>query len=59
MAKKNTKTAEPVEHSPKFELVKGYYDSGLWKKKAVRNAVVKGWIRADEYEEITGEPYAE
>ena len=47
------------EHSPKFELVKNYYDSGLWKKKAVRNAVVKGWIRADEYEEIVGEPYAE
>ena len=59
MAKKNTKAAEPVEHSPKFELVKSYYDSGLWKKKAVRNAVVKGWIRADEYEEIVGEPYVE
>ena len=57
MAKKKTKAAEPVEHSPKFELVKGYYDSGFWKKKAVRNAVVKGWIIADEYEEITGEIY--
>ena len=57
MAKK--KTQVPIEHSPKFELVKGYYDSGLWKKKAVRNAVAKGWIRADEYEEIVGEPYAE
>lgn len=57
MAKKKTKTADPVEHSAKFELVKGYYDSGFWKKKAVRNAVVKGWITADEYEEITGEVY--
>lgn len=56
MAKRQTK-AEPVEHSPKFELVKGYYDAGLWKKKAVKNAVVKGWIRVDEYEEIVGEPY--
>lgn len=46
------------EHSPKFELVKNYYDSGLWKKKAVRNAVAKGWITAEEYEEITGEVYA-
>ena len=46
------------EHSEKFELVKGYYDSRFWKKKAVRNAVVKGWITAEEYEEITGEPYA-
>lgn len=45
------------EHSEKFELVKGYYDSGLWKKKAVRNAVVKAWITAEEYELITGEVY--
>ncbi len=47
-----------MEHSPKFELVKGYYESGLWKKKAVKNAVVKVWITADEYELIVGEPYA-
>lgn len=45
------------KHSAKFELVKGYYDDGIWKKKAVRNAVVKGWITGDEYEEITGEAY--
>ncbi|MBQ3281543.1 MAG: XkdX family protein [Eubacterium sp.] len=56
MAKKKAKS-EPVEHSPKFELVKSYYDAGLWKKKAVKNAVVKGWITAAEYEEITGEQY--
>ena len=47
-----------MEHSPKFELVKGYYESGFWKKKAVKNAVAKGWITADEYELIVGEPYA-
>ena len=46
------------EHSEKFELVKYYYDSGQWKKKAVRNAVVKGWITAAEYEEIIGELFA-
>ena len=46
------------EHSQKFELVKSYYDSGLWNKKAVRNAVKKGWITPEEYEEITGEVYA-
>jgi len=50
------KNAEVV-HSPKFELVKGYYDSGKWSKKAVKNAVVRGWITAAEYEEITGEAY--
>lgn len=46
------------EHSEKFELVKGYYESGQWGKKAVRNAVKKGWITAEEYEEITNEVYA-
>lgn len=45
------------EHSVRYELVKSYYDAGLWKKKAVKNAVAKGWITADEFEEITGEVY--
>ena len=45
------------EHSPKFETVKKYYDSGLWSQKAVRNAVKKNWITAEEFEEITGVPY--
>ena len=45
------------EHSPKFQMVKDFYDSGQWKKKAVRNAVVKHWITAAEYEEIIGEPF--
>lgn len=43
--------------SPKFNKVKGYYDSGLWNKTMVRNAVVKGWITAAEYKIITGEDY--
>ena len=47
-----------MERSEKFDLVKEHYDTGRWKKKAVRNAVVKGWITADEYEEITGEIYS-
>ena len=43
--------------SQKFEKVKDYYDSGLWDKTRVRNAVVKGWITAEEYRIITGEVY--
>ena len=43
--------------SKMFEKVKKYYDKGLWKIQAVRNAVVKGWITADEFKEITGEDY--
>lgn len=42
--------------SKKYELVKGYYDKGLWSKTRVRNAVGK-WITAEEYEMITGEVY--
>lgn len=45
------------EHSEKFEKVKHYYEKKLWKIKAVKNAVVKEWIAAEEYEEITGEKY--
>ena len=44
-----------MTHSPKFEKVKGYYDRGLWTKAMVRNAVVKGWITEEEYQEIVGE----
>lgn len=55
--KKMRRTKKMNEHSEKFYLVKGYYDSGEWKKKAVKNAVKKNWITAAEYEEIVGEPY--
>lgn len=44
-------------HSAKYENVKRYYDKGLWTKEMVRNAVVKEWITAEEYKEITGEDY--
>lgn len=43
--------------SPNFDKVKAYYDRGLWSVERVRNAVVKGWITAEEFELITGEPY--
>ena len=45
--------------SSKFQKVKYYYDNGLWNINRVRNAVVKNWITAEEFEEITGESYAE
>ena len=46
-----------MEHSPKYNKVKNYYDKGLWNIEMVRNAVVKGWITEEEFTEITGEPY--
>lgn len=47
--------------SLKFEKVKAYYNngSGPWSKAMVANAVVKGWITAEEYELIVGEPYGD
>jgi len=46
-----------MNHSPKYEKVKSYYDRGLWKKSQVYDAVLKEWITPEEYEEITGEPF--
>ena len=39
------------------EKIKGWYETGLWTKWMVKNAVVKEKITADEYKEITGEDY--
>lgn len=55
MATKKTKTAE---HSKKFGIVKGWYDTyGDSMVVRVRLAVEKGWITPDEYKKITGEDY--
>lgn len=45
--------------SKKYAAVKKYYDKGLWNANAVRNAVIKNWITAEEYAMIVGEPYIE
>ncbi len=43
--------------SSKFEKVKGYFDRGLWNIERVKNAVVKAWITAEEFQIITGVEY--
>ncbi len=48
-----------MAHSSKYEKVRKYYRDGLWTLDRVRNAVAKGWITAEEFEEITGEIYEE
>lgn len=42
-----------IVHSQKFERVKSYYDSRLWNKAMVHNAVGR-WITSDEEIEIVG-----
>lgn len=44
--------------SAKFELVKGYFDDGLWDEERIRNAVIKNWITVDEFKLITGKAYS-
>ena len=53
----NMEQAQEVQHSPKFEDIKGYHDSGFWNGAMVKNAVKKKRITAEEYTEITGKEY--
>lgn len=43
-----------MEHSPKFNTVKDYYDHRRWSRAMVLNAVGK-WITEAEAAEILGE----
>lgn len=43
--------------SKKYDMVKEYYDKGLWSEYRVQMAVDKGWITSEEYKEITGNDY--
>lgn len=42
-----------MERSPKFEIVKGYYERGLWNAQMVNNAVGR-WITQEEAAELLG-----
>ena len=39
-------------------MLKKMYGKGKATKESLKNAVIRGWITADEYKEITGEEYA-
>ena len=41
-------------HSKMFEKIKMFYDKGLWTAEQVYQAVEKGLITEEEYEEIVG-----
>lgn len=40
-----------------FERLKKLYEEGRMTKAGLKNAVKKGWITAEQYQEITGEQY--
>lgn len=53
-----------MEYSKNYEKVKAYYELYLstdgkrgWSLEKVQNAVIKEWITAEEYKEITGYNY--
>lgn len=35
-----------------YEKIKFYFENGLWSIQRVRNAVQKGWITEEEFNEI-------
>lgn len=41
-----------MEHSKMFEKIRSFYRKGLWTASMVHDAVVKGLITQEEYEEI-------
>lgn len=43
--------------SKKFNMIKAAYERGSWNIEMVRNAVIKGYITAEEFLLITGEEY--
>lgn len=48
---------EEVQHSDWFDRIKDYYDTKRWNLAMVKNAVKKGKITEEEYEEVTGRKY--
>lgn len=44
--------------SDRYNKVKKYYDDELWTLEMVKNAVIKRWITAEEFEQITHTKYS-
>ena len=43
--------------SPRYNLLKRYYDMGIYNDENMKVFVACGWLTADEYQEITGSIY--
>lgn len=41
-----------------YDIIKYYYEAGLWSLPMVKKAVQKGVITKEQYKDITGEEYA-
>lgn len=43
--------------SPRYNLLKKYYDMGIYTDENMKVFVACGWITTEEYKEITGKQY--
>ena len=43
-----------INHSPKYNLIKSWFNKGYWNEEMVQNAVSKNVITAEEAKEILG-----
>lgn len=48
-----------MPHSPMFNMINDFYHRNLWNISRVRDAVIKGKITEEEFQEITGQTYEE
>lgn len=45
--------------SPRYDILKGYYDMGIYNNESMKVFVSCGWISSEEYEQITSRKYHE
>lgn len=43
--------------SPRYDILKGYYDMGIYDNESMKVFVSCGWISSEEYEQITSRKY--
>ena len=53
----NTMSIMVLSKSPRYDLLKQYYDMGIYDNESMKVFVECGWISKEEYEEITSRKY--
>lgn len=53
----NTMSIMVLSKSPRYDLLKQYYDIGIYDNESMKVFVSCGWISSEEYEQITSRKY--
>lgn len=53
----NTMSIMVLSKSPRYDLLKQYYDMGIYDNESMKVFVSCGWISSEEYEQITSRKY--